>query len=143
MLFVSGQSPRNCERISRRDWLRIGSFGPLGLLGGSAALATRETWASETSPASPLGHKSGFGRAKRCIVLFLFGGPAHQDSFDLKPEAPREVRGEFVPIATRVPEITISEHLPLLATRTDRFAQIRSVTHPDNTHTVAMPRAII
>lgn len=137
MLVLPGQSPRNCERLSRRDWLCIGGLGCLANLAGSASLPSGQTFGA---PADDVArhHAPGFGRAKRCIVLFLFGGPAHQDSFDLKPDAPREVRGEFVPIASKVPDITISEHLPLLAERTDKFAQIRSVTHPDNTHTVAM-----
>jgi hypothetical protein len=79
-----------------------------------------------------------FGRAKSCIVLFLFGAPAHQDLWDLKPAAPVEVRGEFRPIASSVPDLFVGEHLPELAQRAHRFALIRSVTHPDNTHTVAM-----
>jgi hypothetical protein len=71
-------------------------------------------------------------------VLFMFGAPAHQDLWDLKPHAPSAVRGEFQPIPSVVPDLFVGEHLPRLAQRTDRFAQIRSVTHPDNTHTVAM-----
>jgi hypothetical protein len=82
--------------------------------------------------------RTSFGRAKSCIVLFLFGAPAHQDTWDLKPEAPADVRGEFQPIATNVPGLSVSEHIPLLAAMADRYALIRSVTHPDNTHTVAM-----
>lgn len=79
-----------------------------------------------------------FGRAKACIVCFLFGAPAHQDIWDLKPEAPVEVRGPFQPIASSVPGLQLSEHIPRTAQMADQFALIRSVTHPDATHTVAM-----
>ena len=78
-----------------------------------------------------------FGRAKSCILLFMWGGPAHQDTWDLKPEAPAEIRGEFRPISTVVPGIEIGEHFPLLARRTDQLAIIRSMTHGDVNHTTA------
>jgi hypothetical protein len=68
----------------------------------------------------------------------MFGAPSHLDTWDMKPESPAEIRGEFAPIASSVPGTFVCEHLPLLARMTDRFAQIRSVTHPDNVHTVAM-----
>ncbi|MBI1831209.1 MAG: DUF1501 domain-containing protein [Planctomycetes bacterium] len=79
-----------------------------------------------------------FGRARACIVVFLFGAPAHQDIWDLKPAAPTEYRGEFRPIATTVPGIQLGEHVPLIARQAHRLTLIRSVSHPDNTHTVAM-----
>ncbi len=78
-----------------------------------------------------------FGRAKSCILLFMWGGPAHQDTWDLKPEAPVEIRGEFRPISTVVPGIEIGEHFPLLARRTDKLAIVRSMTHGDVNHTTA------
>jgi hypothetical protein len=81
---------------------------------------------------------ASFGRAKSCIVLFLFGAPAHQDLWDLKPNSPSQIRGEFQPIATCVPDLFLGEHIPRLAQRANRFSLIRSMTHPDNTHTVAM-----
>jgi hypothetical protein len=68
----------------------------------------------------------------------LFGAPAHQDIWDLKPDAPAEVRGPFNPISTSVPGTQFGEHIPRTAQMADRFAPIRSVTHPDSTHTVAM-----
>ena len=108
--------------VSRREWLRMS---------GLASVAGAVPAFASPPPAS-------FGRAKACIVLFMFGAPAHQDTFDLKPAAPKEIRGEFLPIATSVPGIQIVEHLPQLAVHADKLAQIRSVTHPDNTHTVAM-----
>jgi len=81
---------------------------------------------------------NGFGRAKSCILCFLFGAPAHQDVWDLKPDAPADIRGEFRPISSSVPGTLLGEHIPLTARCADRFALIRSVQHPDNTHTVAM-----
>ncbi len=67
----------------------------------------------------------------------MWGGPAHQDTWDLKPDAPAEIRGEFRPISTRVPGIQICEHLPLLAERTDKLAIVRSMTHGDVNHLTA------
>ncbi len=77
------------------------------------------------------------GKAKSCIVLFMWGGPAQQDTWDPKPDAPAEYRGEFKTIATRTPELRICEHLPMLADRADELAVIRSMTHNDVDHTSA------
>ena len=76
-------------------------------------------------------------RAKACIVLGMWGGPAQQDTWDLKINAPVEYRGEFQPIATKLPGVQICEHLPQLAQRTDKLAIIRSMTHGDVDHTLA------
>lgn len=132
MLSFPGQPIRCCDGLTRRDWLQVGTLGTFGL--GLPQLAA----ARESSPRPSVSHPTSFGRAKSCIVLFMFGAPAHQDTFDLKPAAPKEVRGEFQPIASAVPGLLVSEHLPRLAQRADKYALIRSVTHPDNTHTVAM-----
>jgi hypothetical protein len=70
--------------------------------------------------------------------VFLFGAPAHQDIWDLKPEAPSDIHGEFRPIASSVPGILLGEHVPRIAAQAHRLALVRSVSHPDNTHTVAM-----
>jgi hypothetical protein len=77
-----------------------------------------------------------FGRARACILLFNYGGPSHLDILDLKPEAPREIRGEFQPAATSVPGISITEHLPRLARAAQQYAIVRSVTHRDNDHAI-------
>ena len=74
--------------------------------------------------------------AKSCIYIFLSGGLSQHESFDLKPEAPQEIRGEFAPIATQTPGLQISEHLPELAKRSRRWAVVRSLTHPTNDHTL-------
>lgn len=76
----------------------------------------------------------GFGRAKSCILVYLWGGISHLESFDLKPDAPKEVRGEFKPIPTIVPGIEIGEHLPRLAMHTDKLAIVRSIHHDDPAH---------
>src|SRR6476660_677989 len=108
---------------SRRDVLRVGSVPLLGL-GLPELLAAREA-SGET------------GRAKACIVLFMWGGPAHQDTWDLKPNAPDQYRGEFKPIKTNVPGVQICEHLPRIAKMTDRLAILRAMTHDDVDHTTA------
>jgi hypothetical protein len=77
---------------------------------------------------------AGFGRAKACIVMFMWGGPSHIDTWDLKPEAPAEVRGEFKPIDTNVAGISISEHFPNLARHAEKLGIVRSVTHDDPAH---------
>jgi hypothetical protein len=150
MLSLGGNRVRLCEGVTRREWLRAGGLGTLGLtlpalLRGRAAAdelrAVRATRATAEQGAGALRSTesaASFGRAKSCIVCFLFGAPAHQDVWDLKPDAPAEVRGEFAPIDTSVPGIRVGEHVPLLAAAAQHYALIRSVTHPDNTHTVAM-----
>jgi hypothetical protein len=89
---------------SRREVLRIGAL-PLVGLGLSELLQAKSE--RETS--------NGFGKAKRCIILFMWGGPAHQDTWDLKPDAPAEYRGDFKSIPTTIPGYRICEHLPLQA----------------------------
>ena len=74
------------------------------------------------------------GKARSCILVYLWGGMSHLESFDLKPNAPAEIRGEFSPISTVVPGIQICQHLPLLAQNTDKLAIIRSISHDDSAH---------
>lgn len=115
--------------LSRRSLLSAGTAGFLGL-SLPEFLASRAAADDGVS-----GQSAGFGRAKSCILLFMWGGPAHQDTWDLKPKAPREIRGEFQPISTNVPGIQIGEHFPRLAQRTDQLAIIRSMTHNNVDHT--------
>ncbi|AGA24607.1 DUF1501 domain-containing protein [Singulisphaera acidiphila] len=115
---------------SRREFLRAGGLGLLGL-----ELPT--LLAAQSLSRSPQLPASTFGRAKACIILFMWGGPAQQDTWDLKPDAPEQFRGEFRPIATNVPGISISEHFPNLARQAHRLAIIRSVHHGDVNHTTA------
>lgn len=78
---------------------------------------------------------AGRSPARSCILVYLLGGPPHLDTFDLKPGAPAEIRGPFQPIATRVPGLQICELLPRLAGIADKFALLRSVSHPNSNHT--------
>ena len=115
--------------FSRRDIVRAGSIGLFGM--SLPRLLEAQTVAREVSdPGTP-------GKAKACILLFMWGGPGHQDTWDLKPHAPAEIRGEFQPIDTSVPGIQICEHFPLLARRMDQLAVIRSMTHTDVNHLTA------
>src|SRR3990172_9845301 len=90
-------------RVGRRQLLQAGSLGLLGL--GAADLFRGRLRASESSSSAGL---PGFGKAKSCIFLFMWGGPSQLETFDPKPEAPSDIRGEFRPISTRVPGIEIS-----------------------------------
>ena len=111
---------------TRRELISAGSIGLFGM-------SMPHLLAARSSAAETLG-KAPEQKAKACILLFMWGGPGHQDTWDLKPEAPVEIRGEFQPISTKVPGIQICEHFPLLAQRTDRLAIIRSMTHGDVDH---------
>lgn len=111
-------------RVSRRVALQAGGLGLLGL--GSNHLAALRA-ASPPGQARP--------KAQACIYIFLSGGLAQHESFDLKPNAPAEIRGEFNPIATATAGIEICEHLPLLAARSERWALVRSLSHWSNSHT--------
>lgn len=119
---------REAQRLSRREYLRAGGLSLLGL--GLPTL-------SRARAASPAVKASTFGRAKACILLFMWGGPAQQETWDLKPDAPEGVRGEFRPIPTNVPGIQISEHFPRLARQVHRLAVLRSVHHTDVNHLTA------
>ncbi|MFO1020425.1 MAG: DUF1501 domain-containing protein [Planctomycetales bacterium] len=118
--------------VQRREILRAGALSLFGLSTGTL-LQGRAAHAEQTL-AQGLA-KGSFGKAKSCILLFMWGGPAHQETWDLKPNAPSEIRGEFKPIPTVVPGIEIGEYFPLLAQRTDQLAIIRSMTHNDVNHT--------
>lgn len=131
MLSFQGRGIRLCDGISRRELLRIGGLGFTGLA-WSDSLRARAAAAGRDTAADP----STFGKAKACILIFNYGGPSHLDTFDLKPDAPVETRGEFQPIDTNVAGTSICEHLPRLARMADRYAIIRSVNHPDNDHAV-------
>lgn len=106
--------------LSRRTMLQAGGVSLLGL--GSSHLAALRAESGQRPSAVAV------------IYIFLSGGLAQQDSFDLKPDAPENIRGEFKPIATATPGIHICEHLPQFARRSDKWALVRSLTHPTNNH---------
>jgi hypothetical protein len=109
--------------ISRRTAIQAGGIGLLGL--GMNHVAGLRDMAAEAAPRQ---------RAKGIIYIFLSGGLTQHDSFDPKPHAPDSIRGEFFPISTRTPDLQICEHLPLLAQCSDKWAIVRSLTHPYNGH---------
>ncbi len=114
----------------RRDFLRRGA----GLAVAGYALP-RWVAAAPKKDAAGVGPTRGAGRARSCILVYLLGGPPHLDMFDLKPQAPAEVRGPFRPIATNVPGIEICEHFPQLSRMADKYALVRSVSYPNSNHT--------
>jgi Protein of unknown function (DUF1501) len=120
MLTIQGPARRRGGAPTRRDFLRLGALGGLALAAPRPALAN-----------------TSFGRARRCLILFLTGGPPQHDTFDPKPAAPAGVRGELKPISTVIPGTYVSELFPLLARRADKYCIVRSVTHGDRAHTSA------
>ncbi|MBO53071.1 MAG: hypothetical protein CMJ69_20105 [Planctomycetaceae bacterium] len=119
ILGPASSSDAFCDGLSRRNFLQVGGLGTglslSGLLAAEAAQGKRPS-------------------AKSVIFIYLVGGPPHQDMFDLKPEAPAGIRGEFNPIATNVPGIEIGEHLPRLAQMMDKFTIIRSICDAQPEH---------
>jgi hypothetical protein len=120
MLTIPGHSNRFCDGVSRRNFLRIGALG----LGGLAMPQLLRAEAASGIKAS----------SKAVIMIYLPGGPPHQDTFDLKLDAPAEIRGEFKPIPTNVPGIQICELLPRLARIADQYALIRSISDAVDDH---------
>jgi hypothetical protein len=115
---------RTCGAVSRRDFLQVGGLGALGLTLGDGLALRAKAQARE-------------GPAKAVILLWLWGGPSHLDTFDMKPDAPAEYRGPFEPVATSVPGVRICELLPGLARRADKLAILRAMHHESNDHGVA------
>jgi hypothetical protein len=115
---------RGLRAISRRAVLQAGAVGSLGLT--LPTLRNRSAMGSDAGP--------GFGSARRCILLFMWGGPSQLDTFDMKPDAPSEIRGEFRPVSTSVPGFRICEHFERLGPLMDRVAVVRSLTHDDPAH---------
>jgi len=120
MLTIYGPGQRFCDGISRRNFLKIGALG----LGG---LSLPQLLQAEA--------QSGIRRSHKAVIMvFLPGGPSHQDIFDLKMDAPSEIRGEFKPIHTNVSGIQICEHLPRLARMMDKLTLIRSMVGAEDRH---------
>lgn len=128
MLNILGHRSHLCDGITRREMLRAGGLGALGL--SLPTLLQSRAAQAETSR----GQASGHGTAKSCIILFLMGGPPQHSTWDPKPKAPVEVRGEFGPISTSVPGLQICELLPQTALVADRLAILRAMSTGDNAH---------
>jgi uncharacterized protein (DUF1501 family) len=124
MLTINGLPKRTCAGITRRELLQVGGAGLLGL-------CLPKVLAAEGAAAFTK------GKAKSVIFLFLFGGPSQLETFDMKPDAPSDIRGPFRPIKSRTPDLLISEHLQRLAKISDKFGVIRTMTHSFNDHSGA------
>src|SRR5687768_12549794 len=118
MLSILGRGGKLCNGISRREFLRVG-----GLAFGGLTLA--DVLRQRASAAA------GSGRNKSVIMIWMRGGPSHIDSYDMKPNAPAEIRGEFNPIATNVPGIQLCEYLPRQARIMDKLAIVRGIRSND------------
>jgi hypothetical protein len=124
MFLIRGSTHDLRQGWTRRDCLRVGLGGALGLLAGGLG----------DKPAAAAKAGKSFGQARSCILVYLFGGPSHLDIWDLKPAAPPEIRGEFRPQPTNVSGVHITEHLPRLARHADKYAVVRSMAHGDSSH---------
>jgi hypothetical protein len=125
MFHLGRQTSRTCQGLERRSFLRIGSLSVFGLTLPRVLEAQTVQRAARR-------------REVNCILLWMGGGPSNIDTFDMKPEAPAEIRGEFQPIASNVSGVSICEHLPRLAGHMDKICLIRSVSHPESgDHTAA------
>lgn len=129
MFRVLGSAKRLCSGLNRRDFLQAGGLGA-GLTLSSLINRQLEAEPSESSIAQ-------FGKAKRCILLFLYGSPSQLETFDMKPQAPAEIRGEMKPISSSLPGLDVCEYMPHLAKVMDKMTVVRSVTHPHPIHGVA------
>src|SRR6266480_588711 len=125
MIEFGHETVRTCDGVSRREFLQIGAAGFLGLSLPSLFASQSAMGAEQADNGTSI------------ILVFLWGGPPHQDSFDMKPDAPAEIRGQFKPIPTNVPGIQICEHLPMLAKMADKYTIIRSATHDQTVHAQA------
>jgi hypothetical protein len=118
-----------CDGISRREWLRLGGLSALGL----SLPMLEAARATATSPASAI-HAPGFGKAKACIYLFLLGGPPQHETWDPKPLATDDVRGDFKPISSATPGLQVCELMPQTSKLTEQIAVLRAMATDDNAH---------
>jgi len=139
MLNIPGRRAYTCEGPTRRELMRIGSIGLMGL-----SLPHFFLWRDQARAAENGGKYAGargFGSAQSVLMIFLQGGPSHIDIWDPKPDAPANIRGEFKPIKTKIPGTQISEHMPMMAQHLDKATLIRSMSYTPNglfNHTAAI-----
>ncbi len=124
MLTLRDRGGRLCDGLTRREVLRVGGLAALGL---SLPELLRGRQATAAQPGRA-------GRARSCIILFLMGGPPQHSTWDPKPDAPAEIRGEFGPMATNVPGIQVCSLLPRMARHADKLCLLRAVSTGDNAH---------
>src|SRR5262249_910628 len=123
MLSLHANGTRLCDGLTRREWLRVGGLGALGLSLPALLPARRHV---------PRG--SCLGKANSCILLFPLGGPPQHETWDPKDDAPVEVRGELKSIASNVPGIRVGELMPRTAKLLDRICVLRAMSTGDNAH---------
>jgi hypothetical protein len=133
MLRILGSPNRLCDGCTRRDMLWAGGLGLFGL-GLPDYLRLLDVQAADAPQKQAA---KSFGKAKSCILLFLYGSPSQLETFDMKPDAPVEIRGELKPIRSSLPGLDVCELLPNAARVMDRVTIVRSVTHPYPIHGVA------
>jgi len=136
MFSMEDLARKRGDRISRREWLRVGGLGAIGL-SLSGLLHAQQQPASQPGAAPMNLRGAQFGRAKNVIFLWLQGGPPQHETFDPKPDAPVDIRGPFRPIATNVPGIRFCELLPRTAAYADKLAIVRSLHTNDDNHDVS------
>src|SRR5947207_3871541 len=138
MFPLEDREPGRGDGVSRREWLRLGGLGAIGL-------SLPDLLRAQEQPAPPAAaptvarqlQGATFGKAKNVIFLWLQGGPPQHETFDPKPDAPAEIRGPFAPIATNVPGIRFCELLPRTARHADKLAVVRSLSTNDDNHDVS------
>src|SRR6476661_8100979 len=134
MLKLLGKSRFQAGQWKRREFLRAGG---LGLLSGSFPPLWPASSVGAGEPQASTAGFPGFGRAKQCLVLYIYGAWSQLDTFDPKPQAPADIRGEFGAIDSCLPGVQICEHLPRTASVLDRCTLVRSMSHPWNIHSAA------
>src|SRR5579872_3701504 len=131
MLRILGPAGRICDGVTRREAMRVGALSLFGGMNLPRLLRAAET---ATTRRLPVSRRPPRGPAKSVILFNLLGGPSQMDMFDMKPAAPVEVRGEFQPIDTSLPGLSICEHLPNTARWMHKACVIRTVTHTYDAH---------
>jgi len=136
---TASSPPIPAAGVSRRAFLQAGACASLGL-----SLPSRLLWAEAAGTTFGNASSAGSRRAsiRSCILVYFYGGPSHLDSWDMKPSAPPEVRGEFAPISTSVPGIQVCEHLPRMARMAHKWSVVRSIHHPMTNHNAAAVEAM-
>src|SRR3954451_8007054 len=130
MLKIHAAPARTCQGLTRRDLLQAGGLGLFGL-------SLPQLLQSRAQAAVDPRRSSTFGKARSCLIVFLNGGPSHHAPFDMNPDAPAEIRGEFEPIQSSVPGIHVCEHLPRTARVLQHCTLVRSMSHENTDHVSA------
>src|SRR5438552_4260357 len=126
MLTIHDSGARLCDGVTRREWLRAGSLGLFGL--------SLPALFHQRAAGAPASVGQAFGKAKSCIVLFLMGGPPQHETWDPKPDAPVEIRGDLRPIASALPGLQVGELMPRTARLVRQISVLRAVSTNDNAH---------